>query len=124
MEETHKVDGNSISDKYHKVLKWICSRLLHKDKLSPNDVVVLTLKELIDLFNKNNEINIKFCQQSLNRVIQKYYFDFMLEKEEKHNNTIDFNIGYTEKERIVFRDRITNIVNDLLNEYFKQRIIE
>lgn len=121
MEETYKIDAHSISYKYHKVLKWTCSRLLHKDKLSPNDIVILTLKELIELLN--NEIRIKFCQQSLDKVIQKYYFDFMLEKEEKHNNTIDFDIGYTEKERIAFRDRITNIVNDLLNEYLKQRII-
>jgi hypothetical protein len=80
-----------------------------KYNCDPNDVIVQELSSIIELL-KPKPINVSISDGDLDKILSQYYVDFMLDKCE------DIKIGFTEQERISFRNNIKNIIKDIVNK--------
>ena len=67
------------------------------------------LNEIIEIL-KPRPIYVQISDADLDKIISKYYIDFMLEKSN------EMNIGFTNEERIKFRDNIKRILKDIVNK--------
>jgi hypothetical protein len=89
-------------------LYWLMNRLRYKHNYSVNDPVIVELSTIMKSMQNQELIDIQ--DSDLDKIISKYYIDFFLDKTE------DFNVGYSENERSVFRTNIRSIVSDIINK--------
>ena len=77
-------------------------------KYSANDPVIIELSNMISSINDYKFLNIG--DNDLDKIISKYYIDFLLDK------TDDLKIGYSQDERLEFRNNIKSIIADIVNK--------
>lgn len=90
-------------------IQWLINRLQFKYNCKPNDIIIQKLDEIIKALQPQ-PIHINISNLSLDKILSKYYVDFMLDKCE------DMNVGFTDNERVSFRNNIKNIVRDIVNK--------
>ena len=86
-------------------VNWLINRLVHKHGYSTQNSIILALYELTKTIK---EPTIDIDDDSLDKIISKYYVDFNLEKSD------DLNIGYSNDERIKLRSCIRMLINDVI----------
>lgn len=77
-------------------------------KYSANDPVIIELSNMISSINDYKFLDIG--DNDLDKIISKYYIDFLLDK------TDDLKIGYSQDERLEFRNNIKSIIADIVNK--------
>lgn len=87
-------------------IQWLINRLIYKHRYANDDVVIVSLLDIKKILSEPQKIDI--TDESLDKIIVKYYSDFYLDKCD------DWNVGFTEKERILLRQTLRNIVKDIL----------
>lgn len=87
-------------------IQWLINRLIYKHRYANDDYAIKCLLEIKKILSQPHQINI--TDESLNKIIVKYYTDFDLDKCD------DLNMGFTENERSSLRQVLRNITNDVL----------
>jgi hypothetical protein len=82
----------------------------YKYLCSSNDPIVKKLIHTIAVLKKPQTVDINITDLDLDKILSKYYADFTLDKCE------DMQLGFTNTERINFRNNIKSIVADIVNK--------
>lgn len=90
-------------------IEWLINRMQFKYNCTSNDVIISKLLDIIETL-KPQEFKIDLTDTDLDKILSKYYADFMLDKCD------DMNIGFSNEERTMFRNNIKNIVMDIINK--------
>lgn len=91
-------------------IEWLINRLIHKHRYAMEDSIVQSLVDIKHTLKYQQAIDIN--DQSLDKIISKYYADFYLDKCD------DMTIGFTDDERTSLRQSIKNIVRDILGTIY------
>lgn len=90
------------------IIEWLINRLIHKYGHSPNDQIVELFQKLLISIRKPYTIDMDL--KSFDKIISRYYPDFLLEK------TPEMNVGFSEQERNTLRQTMFSIVCDVVNK--------
>ncbi len=89
-------------------IEWLINRMQFKYNCSRDDIIISQLLEIIE-FLKPKPFHLSLSDIDLDKILSRYYVDFMLDKCD------DMQIGFSDEERITFRNNIKNIVTDIIN---------
>lgn len=89
-------------------IEWLINRMQFKYSCSSNDMIVSKLLDIIEAL-KAQKFTIDLSDTDLDKILSKYYVDFMLDKCD------DMNMGFTNEERTTLRNNIKNIITDIIN---------
>lgn len=102
-----------LEDKDITYLKWLYNRL--KYRYSSEDSLLQNLESIIKKISP--PLSISIDEDSLDKILSKYYVDFYLEKEDSSN------IGFNQEERIKLRSTILNLTKDIVNLTIPKELI-
>ena len=91
-----------------KFIRWLTNRLIYVYGHKKNDRIVILCDSLARSITEPYRVTMRV--QDLDKIISKYYVDFLMDKSE------ELNMGFSEKERNNLRFTIENIVNDIVNK--------
>jgi len=95
-------------------LKWLYNRLIHKYGTGESEDISIRLKSIINHLSLPFSIDIS--TEDLDKIINKYYADFYLDKSET--------LGFTEEERNSLRKQIREMCEDIVNKNIGQIILK
>ena len=91
------------------MLTWLKNRCIFRYKEN-NDSQTISIIDTVSKIIEESEV-CSIDTNVLDKIITKYYFDFEMNKS---TGTDGFEIGFTEKDRILLRHNISHIVQDII----------
>lgn len=91
------------------MLTWLKNRCIFRYRENNESQTISIIDNLLKIIEDSEACSIDI--KVLDKIIGKYYFDFEMNKS---NDTDGFEMGFTDKDRILLRHNISNIVKDIM----------